>query len=66
MFHTKQYRDGKIDGTIKNRLECEIEAQLYLLENSERFELTKPEINQTKRALETYKIELSKMKGEES
>ncbi len=66
LFHTKQFRDGKIDGTLKNRLECEIEAQQYLLDNVSELGLTEPEIVQTQIALETYRRELSKMKGADS
>ena len=65
LFHTKQFRDGKINGSIENRLECEIEAQQYLLDNASGLGLTKPEIAQTRKALETYRRELSKMKGKE-
>lgn len=62
LFHAKQFRDGKVDGTYKNRLECEIEAQVYLLDNAALLQLTDSEIVQTKRALEVYRKELQKCK----
>ena len=65
LFHAKQIREGKYDGSLMNRIECEIEAQLYLLENAESFELTAPEIQQTKEALDGYKKILEEQKGEE-
>ena len=63
LFHTSQYREGKIDGTLKNRIKCEIEAQEYLLKNAEAFQLTEPEIIQTQKALHMYQLELSNWKG---
>ncbi|MBQ9438124.1 MAG: hypothetical protein IJU50_07300 [Lachnospiraceae bacterium] len=62
LFHTEQFRSGKIDGTPKNRCECEIEAQKYLLDNAKGLQLTEPEIEQTKRALEWYTQKLSEAK----
>ena len=58
----EQFRAGKIDGSLRNRIECEIEAQQYLLENAKKLELTKPEIIQTRKALEGYNSKLSELK----
>jgi hypothetical protein len=63
LFHAAQYRDGKNDGTPKIRIECEIEAQEYLLNNAKSLQLTKPEIIQTQKALQIYRLELDKMEG---
>lgn len=63
-FHAKQFRDGKVNGTYQNRLECEIEAQIYLLDNAAVLDLTIPEIAQTKKALDVYRKELLKWKEE--
>ena len=63
LFHAEQFRNGKITGTQQNRLECEIEAQKYLLENADKFKLTKPEIVQTKDMLVVYTQKLSEQKG---
>lgn len=65
LFHVKQFRDGLIDGTIRNAYECEIEAQVYLLDNSEKLELTESEIMQTQKALDRYRELLNKMKGDD-
>ncbi len=65
LFHAKQFRDGKINGSLRNRYECEIEAQKHLLENSEKFELTETEIAQTKASLNMYVKKLSEQRGEE-
>ena len=65
LFHAEQFRNGRITGTQRNRYECEIEAQKYLLENAHRFKLTEPEIVQTKEMLDTYSKILSEQKGEE-
>ncbi len=62
LFHAKQFRDGKVDGTHKNRIECEIEAQIYLLDNATSLKLTEPEITQTQKALDVYRKELQKWK----
>lgn len=64
LYHAQQYRDGKIDGTIKNACVCEIEAQHYLLDNAMEFQLTEQEIHQTKQALNLYTKKLLEMKGD--
>ena len=64
LFHAKQFRDGKIDGSQQNRIECEIEAQKYLLDNAERLGLLKAEIERTQSALKEYEEILLRMKGE--
>ncbi len=66
LFHAKQYREGKIDGSRRNRIECEIEAQKYLLENAEILELSRTEVEQTKKLLKEYEEILSKLKGGQS
>ena len=63
LFHAKQYREGKADGTYKGILECEIEAQEYLLNNSQLLELTDPEIMHTRKLLDCYKKLLKELKG---
>lgn len=65
LYHVKQYRDGKIDGTQEVAIVCEIEAQEYLLENSATLELTELEIIQTEKALAYYKEELKLLKGDD-
>lgn len=58
LIHTAQYRNGRNDGSLKARLLCEIEAQKKLIRNAKAYKLTKPEIEQTKKALEAYEKEL--------
>ena len=65
LFHVEQFRMGKIDGTIINAYENEIEAQRYLLEHAEELELTMPEIKKTKEALEWYEMKLENLKGDD-
>ena len=65
LFHVKQFREGKIDGTICNAYKCEIEAQEYLLDNAVDLGLTAEEICQTEAALERYREELDKLKGDD-
>ena len=66
LFHVCQFRDGKIKGTVKNSIECEIEAKEYLLSNADRLQLTQSEIQKTREDLEWYKIQLREQKGEEN
>lgn len=65
LFHVEQFRMGKIDGKIKNRILCEIDAQNYLIDNAEELGLTSLEIIQTKKALFHYQELMDDMKGEE-
>lgn len=58
LIHTAQYRNGRNDGSLKSRLLCEIEAQEKLIRNANAYKLTKPEIEQTKKALAAYQKEL--------
>lgn len=66
LFHAKQFRNGKINGSFENMLTCEVEAQEYLLNNAKILELTDPEIIQTRQALEWYRQKLTELKGEET
>ena len=61
LIHAAQYREGRNDGTYKSRLQCEIEAQEKLLRNQKAYQLTQPEIRQTKRALSSYQKELKEL-----
>ncbi len=54
LIHATQYRQGKNDGTERNRLICEIEAQKKLLKYQKAYRLTKREILQTENALKKY------------
>ncbi len=65
LYHVEQFREGKIDGTIINAYENEIEAQRYLLSNIKEFELTEAEVKRTQKALEWYTEKLSELKGDE-
>lgn len=58
LIHTAQYRKGRNDGSYASRLRCEIEAQEKLLKNAKIYQLTEPEIQQTRKALEAYQNEL--------
>ncbi len=58
LIHTHQYKTGKNDGSYLSRLNCEIDAQRKLLRHSSLFQLTEPEIQQTKAALTAYEDEL--------
>lgn len=66
LYHAQQYRDGRIDGTVVNMYQCEIETQRYLLDKAKELSLTKNEIQQTKNALNWYENRLRKMKGDDS
>jgi len=66
LFHSKQYREGKIQDSALSVILCEIEAQEYLLKNANELHLTQPEINQTENALAWYKSRLKILKGDES
>lgn len=65
LFHVKQFQEGKIDGTVRNAYENEIEAQEYLLKNAAELKLTQMEIEQTKDALEWYILKLNDLKGDD-
>ena len=58
LIHTAQFRDGKNDSSYVSRIKCEIEAQQKLLKNAKAYKLTKAEIYQTQKALESYRQEL--------
>ena len=58
LIHAHQYRTGKNDGSYLSRLNSEIDAQRKLLRHSTLFQLTQQEIEQTKSALKSYKMEL--------
>lgn len=58
LFHAQQFREGKNDGSHISVLLNEIEAQQYLLDNKDLFELTTKEVIQTEKALKTYQNEL--------
>lgn len=60
LFHAKQFREGKIDGSVRNRIVCEIEAQKYLLDNADNFKLSAPEIIHTRDLLKGYEEALAK------
>lgn len=59
LIHTFQYRTGENDGSYESRLKCEIAAQKKLIKYSKAYRLTDKEIEQTKKALESYEIELN-------
>ncbi len=61
LIHAAQFRQGKNDGSLIARLNCEIEAQKKLLKNSRAYSLTEAEIEQTKNALKGYEDELKKL-----
>lgn len=63
LFHAQQYRDGKIDGSELSRVRCEIEAQMYLLDNVEKFNFTEKEVELTKKNLNMYKNDLKRLLG---
>ena len=63
LFHAQQYRDGKIDGSELSRVRCEIEAQMYLLDNVEKFNFTEKEVELTKKNLNMYKNDLERLLG---
>lgn len=65
LYHARQYREGKIDGTQLNAIICEIEAQEYLLENATELSLVEQEIVQTEKALAYYRKKLELLEGEE-
>lgn len=62
LIHATQYRLRKNEGTHESRLICEIEAQEKLLKYSKEYKLSQNEIEQTKKALESYRKELSDYK----
>ncbi|MBQ8318980.1 MAG: hypothetical protein IJX85_11600 [Lachnospiraceae bacterium] len=64
LIHAEQYRNNKNDGSYRSRLENEIEAQEILIEKADEYELTEPEIVQTKKALASYKKELQEYLSE--
>lgn len=58
LIHATQYRQGKNDGSYKQRLICEIEAQKKLIKYQKAYKLTPAEVKQTEKALKNYKQEL--------
>ncbi len=65
LYHIQQFRSGKIDGTVINAYECEIEAQEYLLKNAEILKLTQVEVLQTQKALQWYQDRIRVKKGDD-
>lgn len=64
LIHATQYRQGKNDGSYKQRLVCEIEAQKKLIKYQKSYKLTPAEVKQTEQALKNYKQELEEfLKG---
>lgn len=61
LIHATQYREGKNNGSEKERLLCEIEAQEKLLKHQKAYKLTSEEVKQTRRALDRYKKELERL-----
>lgn len=59
LIHTYQYKTGENDGSYLSRLKCEISAQKKLLKYRNAYNLTEPEIKQTKEALLAYESELA-------
>lgn len=59
LIHTAQYRNGKNDGSVKNGLINEIEAQKKLIKYAKSYKLTEPEIKQTEKALKKYQEDLN-------
>lgn len=58
LIHATQYRQGKNDGSYKQRLLCEIEAQEKLIKYQKAYKLTPVEVKQTEQALKSYRKEL--------
>lgn len=58
LIHATQYRQGKNDGSYKQRLLCEIEAQEKLIKYQKAYKLTPAEVKQTEQALKSYRKEL--------
>ncbi len=58
LIHATQYRQGKNDGSYKQRLLCEIEAQKKLIKYQKAYKLTQAEVKQTEQALKSYRKEL--------
>ena len=62
LIHATQYKNGENDGSYLSRLMCEIAAQRKLIDNCEAYQLTRVELEQTKKALNAYEKELKKYK----
>ena len=58
LIHATQYRQGKNDGSYKQRLLCEIEAQEKLIKYQKAYKLTPAEVKQTEQELKSYRKEL--------
>ena len=58
LIHATQYRQGKNDGSYKQRLLCEIEAQEKLIKYQKAYKLTPAEVKRTEQALKSYRKEL--------
>lgn len=61
LIHTAQYRMGKCDGSVKSRLENEIEAKEKLIKYAKAYNLTDIEIYNTRKMLKVCKEELNKL-----
>lgn len=57
LFHAKQFREGKNNGSYEQKLLCEIEAQKMLIKNKNKLDITDIEDKQTKLALKAYEKE---------
>lgn len=63
LIHSTQYRKGRMDGTLLQRIKCEIEAKEKLIKYQKAYKLTAKEIKDTELSLEEYKkilVELEK------
>jgi len=58
LIHAEQFRENKNNGSVEQRLLCEIEAQEILIKNKEKWNIPDIENEQTVRALEQYKNDL--------
>lgn len=66
LIHSTQFRMGKNNGTPLSILQNEIEAQEKLLRYANAYRLSENEIEQTKRALQSYQIELELLRKEDA
>lgn len=62
LIHATQYKNGENDGSYLSRLMCEIAAQRKLIDYCKAYQLTRVELEQTKKALNAYEKELKKYK----
>ncbi len=61
LIHTSQYRSGKIDGTPLSIARAEVEAKTKILRNAKAYNLTKTEINTTRKILENDRKALEQL-----